>query len=181
MTQARPILTLKKPPEAPKSAPSAAEQRAVAMGLPERPVKARVTPPTEPPKSGSNPKIARQWRMEMTKHILAEFQSRWPVVFNTDHPKPLARGVHEELFKEMPDMSKSRIRWALQRWTTHWKYHKALTRPCAVRFDLHGNPVEPVSEQDVETAKRRLSDITLKQHKKRERLRARENEKEKTQ
>lgn len=62
-------------------------------------------------------------------------------------PVPLAIGIHRAIRAVLPELPSQRLCRALRHWTGKGSYQKALAAPGAVRVDLEGRPVEPVTEE----------------------------------
>lgn len=72
-----------------------------------------------------------------TEAIFLELQSRWPDLFNFSKPVPLAVGIVDKLFVEMPHYKKARLHTVITRWCRGRIYRKALV-PGASRHGLKG-------------------------------------------
>lgn len=80
-------------------------------------------------------------------------RKRWPATFDT--PKPLKIGIAHDLASEgvpCPD-----VRLFLTWYTATPEYLRAQAEPDAVRYDLRGLPVEPVSPENRSYAAQKLS------------------------
>lgn len=78
-----------------------------------------------------------------------------PPVFAGRWPKPLAIGLGKDLLAVAPIGTRSRLRFALKCWTRMPSYQAQLCRPGAMRHGLDGEPVEPVSEEHAQHARRK--------------------------
>jgi sRNA-binding protein len=87
----------------------------------------------------------------------------WPElarVINAKRPLPFAIGVHQHLAELMPadDPRQTELRAWFSRWTSRSSYLWALIRHQAMRHDLDGNPVEPVSPKHQALARKTLNE-----------------------
>lgn len=72
-----------------------------------------------------------------TEAIFSELQERWPDLFNFSKPVPLAVGIVDKLFVQMPHYKKARLHTVITRWCRGRIYRKALV-PGASRHGLNG-------------------------------------------
>ncbi len=70
--------------------------------------------------------------------------------------KPLARHVHRQIEAVCPDVPAFRIRRWMNWYTDKPSYLRALQAPDAMRHDLDGNPVDPVTDAHKRNAAFRL-------------------------
>lgn len=150
----RPVLTLKRKTE-PAPAPA---------------------PETSPAPVMKKPLNNRQ-RKALERHKRADEAMSWlrqkyPSAFNFEY-RPLALDTRERLAGAAQEagLSIRAITYALQRHTKRPRYLRALAHPEAVRIDLEGNPVEPVSEEHRQHASQRFMD-TMAEVKKNRKARA---------
>lgn len=104
-----------------------------------------------------NAKACRKWLM-----------STFPFLFDPKNPKPLALGIIKDIKKAHAEcggvdalgfgshLSVSRV---LHRWTRDHRYLKALCQEGAVRFNLLGEPVGPVSDDHIKEAQEALASM----------------------
>ena len=85
---------------------------------------------------------------------LAEVLDPLPPVFAGRWPKPLAIGLGKALLAAAPIGTRTRLRFALKCWARSPAYQAQLCRPGAMRHGLDGEPVEPVSEEHAQYARR---------------------------
>jgi hypothetical protein len=79
--------------------------------------------------------------------------------------RPLAIGIHRQLVAlRPPGMSTRALREALSRWTNHPAYLRALTAPGAMRVDLDGTPVSPVTPEQQQRAIAQLAQCKGRAH-----------------
>lgn len=93
--------------------------------------------------------------------IKTRLVARWPAVFETARPLAIGSGKTIMAAAKELEIPKTAIRRWLRRWVSRTCYLKALATDGADRYDLEGNPVEPVSDDQRERAlaelKRRLA------------------------
>jgi hypothetical protein len=91
--------------------------------------------------------------------LLKTISATWPAVFDKTHVKPLRIGVGAEIEAALAGKaSRKLIRDAVGYWTNGPDYLAALARPGAMRHGLDGTPVEAVSHEHREDARRRLAE-----------------------
>ena len=109
-------------------------------------------------------RIARQEALEARQQKEAHaarvaaveaIKARWPVLFDDRRPMPLAIGISTGIRSEL-GLPTSRISFALNRLTRRKAYLIALSKKGAMRHDLSGTPVEPVSDEHRAVAKASL-------------------------
>lgn len=83
----------------------------------------------------------RQETDEKTRILLGE---RFPAVFGR-RPVPLQTGIHKAIWERCPDIQRLSLRRFLWGWTHRLAYFAAVSRG-GMRFDLDGQPCEPISE-----------------------------------
>ena len=81
----------------------------------------------------------------MAYALLDDLQTRWPVVFDVAARKPLAVGIRSTIMAETGGDPRV-VSKALKYWTQAKSYQAALTADGAMRHQLDGAPVAPVSE-----------------------------------
>ena len=94
-------------------------------------------------------------RVEQAQTLLRE---RYPALFAAADPKPLAIGIHRVLLERHPELDLSGLKRALTLHTGRFSYQKLL-KAGAVRFDLDGQPVGEVTEEQAEIARQRLAEL----------------------
>ncbi len=94
-------------------------------------------------------------RVEQAQTLLRE---RYPALFATADPKPLAIGIHRVLLERHPELDLSGLKRALTLHTGRFSYQKLL-KAGAVRFDLDGQPADEVTEEQAEIARQRLAEL----------------------
>lgn len=114
---------------------------------------ARIREPRAPSKESPPP------RTPTDAEMLAALQSVAPDLWNPDAPKPLAVGIHKQLYPiaELVRMSRRALRSFLARWTSREAYKRALAEPGSSRVNLDGSDAGEVSEQHREEARQRLT------------------------
>jgi sRNA-binding protein len=83
--------------------------------------------------------------------IRAQIAERWPGLFNTHKPVPLAIGIHAALHEALPDAAAEHIRRSLIYWCKRPRYLEALTAG-ADRHGLEGVQGAVTEEQAAEAA-----------------------------
>jgi hypothetical protein len=165
----RPILSLKRKTQpATVSAP--------------RPIPASVPPSVSAPGPTFKPPVAKplnnRQRKALERHKAADeamlwLRQKYPAAFNYDY-RPLALNTRDSI---ADIMAQSGITFralgdAIRRHTEHTRYLFQLSQPEAVRIDLNGNPVEPVSDVHREHAAERLATAKLEITKRKQQQRA---------
>lgn len=126
-----------------------------------------VVPPKPPPPKGKKVRSAEslaskrasrrrgrsRQRRKRAVALLGDIQTRWPMVFDQEAPKPLAIGVHSVIAEETGG-DPYVVRTALKYWTQKKAYRQALVADDAMRYQPDGTPVGPVSQDDRERATR---------------------------
>lgn len=92
-----------------------------------------------------------------TQRINAQLAERWPNLFNSMKPVPLAIGIHEALLEALPDVTTDQLKRVLSPWCNRPRYHAALTAG-ADRYGLEGVQGE-VTEEQAENAAEMLKVI----------------------
>lgn len=89
---------------------------------------------------------------EVIKETLELLNQRYPEVF-TEHV-PLQLGIGKTLLPLADEwgISRIQIRKTVKSWTNSSRYLWHLAQPGAMRVDLDGKPVEPVTEEHRQTA-----------------------------
>jgi sRNA-binding protein len=72
---------------------------------------------------------------------------------------PLERGIHTKLSAALPELPRKHLRKALAYHARSPRYLRAVAAAGAIRVDLDGRPVEPVSDVDREHAAQKVSAI----------------------
>jgi hypothetical protein len=123
----------------PASKYAAKHQAAVAAYAPQ--AVAAVKPPKLPPPTPAEAEAQRiAWRVA----DLAHCRERWPVLFDPDHPLPLAIGIHKQLG---PVLGIKRAARLLEWWCRAWRpYGEAVARG-GQRYNLDGSEAEEITEQ----------------------------------
>lgn len=90
---------------------------------------------------------------------------RWPGAFNTKNPRPLAIGIAEAIVAaaEADGVGAQQVLSALQFYVSRKRYLSAIAAEGAMRFDLDGIVIEPVSEGHAAHARGRLAAIDRRQ------------------
>lgn len=88
--------------------------------------------------------------------VLAVLIAQWPDTFSEKSPKPLACGIHLEIRNCSLGVSNRSVRRALAIYVNAPRYLRALTEPGAMRINLLGEPIEPVSGHDAAEADSRV-------------------------
>jgi len=100
----------------------------------------------------THPKI-HQARHAISEQILAELQERDPVIWDTQHPKPIKIGIHHDFVQIFPNYSKIAIRRFLKWWCGRPQYKVIRTlaeQGKTPRYDLWGSPHESAPEDMVD-------------------------------
>jgi sRNA-binding protein len=89
--------------------------------------------------------------------ILKFLRETYPEAFASQRARPLVVGTHLEIRRRHPDLEHGPLALALRWHCQSKRYIKAVARRGSHRYDLAGNPVEPVSKQDRDFATARLA------------------------
>ena len=109
--------------------------------------------------------------LPLAQKIKAIVEERYPKCFATkdEDIKPLKMKIHNELYKELikthPEVTKKALKAYMTMYSANPAYKKCLQQDGAMRIDLQGNPIEPVSEIDAEHAKTRSTSIEFCEYK----------------
>ena len=75
------------------------------------------------------------------------FCATFKKTFDPIQPLPLACGINKAALKIMPShINPAELSCFLRKWTRQAAYLKALVEPGAMRYDLDGQPIEPVKD-----------------------------------
>lgn len=90
--------------------------------------------------------------------LLAALRRLAPETWDPEQPRPLAVGIHAQIFPvaEPLGISRSAVRRFLTRWTSRPAYLAALSQPGAVRHDVDGQQSVAVEQRHGRRARRRL-------------------------
>ncbi len=110
--------------------------------------------------------ISKEERIAKVREDLAFLSEHFPKSFNSEGEcHPFKIGIFNDLAERVqaiaPEMSKTRIRVALRAFTTRWRYLEAV-KVNAMRIDIDGNPVEPVSQEHADFAAKELEESKKK-------------------
>ena len=103
----------------------------------------------------------QELRKKKTSDCRKWLTSTFPKVFNMDEPKPLAIGIADEIkaaylaaggLEVLGFGYHLPVRRVLTKWVRHRLYHEAMTQEGAMRHNLKGQPVEPVSDEHANRA-----------------------------
>jgi sRNA-binding protein len=97
-----------------------------------------------PTHQSTRPPFARDFPVG-AQHTLSRLRRRFPDAFG--QVKPLKLGIHFDI-QERAGMDSLQVGQFMTFYTRCAAYLQAQVRPGAMRHDLDGNPVEPVSEQN---------------------------------
>ena len=127
------LATAKPPPEA---------KPAAAKPLP------KAANPVEPATRGPGPTPAETAAIEAQRLAwrvadLAHCRERFPVLFDPDHPLPLAIGIHKELGKVLGMKRAMRL---LEWWAREWRPYVAAIAAGGRRYNLDGSEADEVTE-----------------------------------
>lgn len=113
---------------------------------------------TEPTDSNDTAK-KNTWELHRRRasEILKFLRKTYPEAFASQHARPLVVGTHHEIRQRHPDLEHGPLALALRWHCQSKRYLKAVARRGSHRYDLAGNPVEPVSKQDRDFALARLA------------------------
>jgi ProP effector len=95
--------------------------------------------------------------LSRAEQALIQLRERFPVFQDC---KPLAIGIFETQIRPLPDVlkiSKTALKNAIRQWTRQPDYLRALAEPDAWRYNLQGEPVEPVTLEHRNQAQARLA------------------------
>ncbi len=84
--------------------------------------------------------------------ILKFLRETYPEAFASQRARPLVVGTHLEIRRRHPDLEHGPLALALRRHCQSNWYLNALARRGSHRYDLAGNPIEPASQQDRDSA-----------------------------
>ncbi|MBL8676329.1 MAG: ProQ/FinO family protein [Alphaproteobacteria bacterium] len=105
------------------------------------------------PKKKKSPFISLDW-----------LAKTYPQCFNPKNPKPLKKGIIEDILKQsLWTDSKTSLRSALTFYVASPAYHRALLQE-KFRYDLDGERVEEITEAEKEFSKQRLSLLKVKRN-----------------
>ena len=105
------------------------------------------------PKKKKSPFISLNW-----------LAKTYPRCFNLRNPKPLKKGIIEDILKQgLWIDSKTSLRSALTFYVASPSYHRVLLQE-KFRYDLDGKRVEEITEAEKEFSKQRLSLLKVKRH-----------------
>jgi sRNA-binding protein len=104
--------------------------------------------PAPPPTPAKQPKPRKPPQSVLA--AIAAFKAVWPQSFGA--MKPLAVGIHRDVRAAMPELPATALGQAMRYHVGNPAYLSALAVPGAMRVDLDGSPVEPVSDIDREGA-----------------------------
>jgi sRNA-binding protein len=117
----------------------------------------------------------QELRKKKTSDCRKWLTSNFPEVFNMDEPKPLAIGIADEIkvaylaaggLEVLGFGCHLPVRRVLTKWVRHRLYHEAMTQEGAMRHNLKGQPVEPVSDEHANRANVILMSISKSKKKK---------------
>jgi sRNA-binding protein len=94
--------------------------------------------------------MKKDWkgRLEKIKAVQAWMQETWPALFNLEAPKPLKRHIEQEIINQASDrFSNLQVRRAIRAYTTRKAYLEAVLKGDG-RYDLQGNKVEDIKENE---------------------------------
>ncbi len=134
----------------------------------------QATKPTTPWKKARGPIIASPWMVELAAAINAHLTAPIGVLpVSTDGIiRPFAIGLGTEIEARIkPDAAVDELQMAVRQYARNRIYMLAMAQPNAMRHDIDGNPVEPVSEANRMSAQvkfTRLQDAIEKRRKERE-------------
>ena len=122
---------------------------AATAAQPPAPAPAPIEPKPKPkPVIEGNAQTRREVADAFTERLVVDH----PAVFDRISPKPLAIGIHVELFNLYPDVPRAVVKRTVQRWTTSYRYRKALAAEGGCRHGLDGQQVGTVDEKHREHA-----------------------------
>ncbi|WP_339057897.1 RNA chaperone ProQ [Candidatus Regiella endosymbiont of Tuberolachnus salignus] len=105
--------------------------------------------------------MENQPKLNNNKEIIAFLAERFPQCFTTKGKAfPLKIGIFQDLvarIEELNDVSKTKLRAALRRYTSSWRYLYEI-KIGIERVDLNGNPCGKLEQQHVEYAKKQLEE-----------------------
>jgi ProP effector len=120
------------------------------------PVKAPQPPPTLAPGQLNR----RQRDAQAQQELLAQFRARWPQAFPLalHEIRPLARGVHQELATDFPNVKLSLIKQTIARFQRSYDgvYWRAILKGGS-RYNLDGSPNGEVTAEEQEQARANLA------------------------
>lgn len=130
---------------------SARRKQQAAEAAAAAPASAPAPAPIEPkpkPVIEGNAQTRREVADAFTERLVADH----PEVFDRISPKPLAIGIHVELFSLYPDVPRAVVKRTVQRWTTSYRYRRAMAAEGSSRHGLDGQQVCTVDEKHREHA-----------------------------
>jgi hypothetical protein len=119
----------------------------------------KVDPPPLPPDPSVAERIARSKAKQdrrLAKHgitlaeinaVTVELTTRWPELFNVQHRRSLALGIHNAILAEL-ECNPFALGEALKRWTTHPGYLKRMGGGASHRHNLDGSRSSELSPED---------------------------------
>ena len=95
-------------------------------------------------------KSREAWRVKrkILKSLMSTLKANHPTPFNPKDLKPLALGIHKEVFSQYPQYSRKLIRIAIIQWVRNPKYRDQLVLG-TTRYNLSGLPAGKVIELEV--------------------------------
>jgi ProP effector len=103
---------------------------------------------------------------KLVDEAYAKLAERWPDCFDLKRPKPLAIGIHTAII-ESGVLDAATCSIVLRCYVSGKRYLCACTAPDAMRIDLDGQPVAPVSERDANSSRKSLAALLVRQRNKR--------------
>lgn len=88
-------------------------------------------------------------------------EDQLPAIFQVNNIKPLKIGIHEDLISRFgvdPTEANRRLKRWFRMFVGHYAYQLAVLNNTH-RYDLDGNPVEPITEDARQYAHRRIADL----------------------
>lgn len=116
-------------------------------------------------------KEQRQKKREAAKQAVDLLSQAYPKVFDLKEPKPLKIGIHEELAAD-GKVSKTKIRKALSAYVRHYNYIACLEEG-VMRVDLKGEDIAPVTAEEAEHAKEKITAIEQAREERKQQFEAR--------
>jgi len=92
--------------------------------------------------------IARSLARKRAREIADWLRSAYPAAFAAPRTRPLAVGTHLEIRRRHPELEPGPLALALRWHCRAPHYIRGIARKGSHRYDLDGNPVEPVSDED---------------------------------
>jgi hypothetical protein len=100
--------------------------------------------------SPSKKAVRKAAQLTEAKALLCRLADEWPALFAASEVRPLAIGVHQAILEQLPETDPKLLGAALRLHTRRAGYVAATLSAEHPRFDLQGEPVGAVTQEQVE-------------------------------